>query len=298
MPRFAAYRQHVKDRLTDLGYWSDWKLLEARDYGVPQLRPRFVLVALQSEEAQWFEWPEERPFIGTVGSVLFDLMNVHKWPGAEDWAAKAQGIAPTIVGGSKKHGGADLGPTRAKAAWKTLGVDAMGVADDAPGNNWDKHHIPKLTTEMVARIQGWEPGSEYDWTFTGRKTSRYRQIGNAFPPPVARAIGESIANALNNKGERKDRSALEAEVMHDPIYVALKRASSPLTAKALIREAGGKIEGREFERRMAMLARDFVIHEDETEAGRAYSLAGFKGFVGQEDHERHLAYATAVNRIS
>jgi len=36
------------------------------------------------------------------------------WENAENWRIAANTIAPTIVGGSKKHGGADLGPTRAK----------------------------------------------------------------------------------------------------------------------------------------------------------------------------------------
>ena len=48
LPRFAAYRQHVLDRLASLGYAADWRLLHASDYGVPQLRPRFVLVALRA----------------------------------------------------------------------------------------------------------------------------------------------------------------------------------------------------------------------------------------------------------
>ncbi|WP_425954499.1 DNA cytosine methyltransferase [Xylanimonas sp. McL0601] len=303
MPRFAGYRQHVKDRLAELGYWSDWKLLEAHQYGVPQLRPRFVLVAINSDDAGWFDWPDERPTTDTVGTALADMMGVHKWPGVAKWVEKANDIAPTIVGGSKKHGGADLGPTRAKQAWKTLGVDAMGVADDAPKPGvHPADHTPKLTTEMVARLQGWEPfdsDAEYFWTFTGRKTSRYRQIGNAFPPPVARAVGASIFRALSDhSGERKDHLAVEAEVMHDPIYSALKLASAAMTAKELVRAAGGRIEARDFERRMAMLSRDFVIEEHEVGNDRAYRLTGFKGFVGQQDHDRHLAFATAVNRIS
>jgi len=46
---------------------------------------------------------------------------------------------------------------------------------------------------MVARLQGF-PG---DWMISGRKTAAYRQVGNAFPPPVARALGTAIAAALN-----------------------------------------------------------------------------------------------------
>jgi DNA (cytosine-5)-methyltransferase 1 len=298
MPRFSAYRQHVKDRLKELGYWSDWKLLHASDYGVPQLRPRFVLVAMRSEDAQWFEWPEETPYQGTVGTALFDLMAADGWPGAEAWRDKANDIAPTIVGGSKRHGGADLGPTRAKAAWRALGVDAMGVADAPPNESHPVDFVPKLTTEMVARIQGWGPDPEYAWEFTGRKTTKYRQIGNAFPPPVARAVGTSIANALNRKGQPKDPSEVENEVMHDHLYLALKNAPAPLTEKELVKLAGEKIDSPTFERRMAMLARDFVIDEDDQLGGRAYRLVGFKGFIGQEGHERHARFTEMRSRIS
>ncbi|MFE3636011.1 DNA cytosine methyltransferase [Streptomyces sp. NPDC059168] len=298
MPRFSAYRQHVKDRLKDLGFWSDWKLLQANDYGVPQLRPRFVLVAMRDEDAQWFEWPEETPYTGTVGTALFDLMKAKGWPGAEKWRDKAKGIAPTIVGGSKKHGGADLGPTRAKNAWRALHVDAMGVSDEPPNESHPIDFIPKLTTEMVARIQGWGEEPEYAWEFTGRKTTRYRQIGNAFPPPVAKAVGTSIANALNRKGEPKDLSEVSNEVLHDRLYLALKNAPAPLTEKELVKLAGEKIDSQTFERRMAMLAKDFVIDEDDQLGGRAYRLAGFKGFIGQEGHERHMRFAEMRSRIS
>jgi DNA (cytosine-5)-methyltransferase 1 len=298
MPRFSAYRQHVKDRLRDLGYWSDWQLLQANEYGVPQLRPRFVLVAMRHEDAQWFEWPEASPTDKTVGSVLHKMMAADDWPGADEWARGAQAIAPTIVGGSKKHGGADLGPTRAKAAWRNLGVDAMGVADAPPNASHPVNFFPKLTTEMVARIQGWQNGSEYEWNFTGRKTARYRQIGNAFPPPVARAIGSAIANALNRKGRPKVLSDVEIEVMHDRLYLTLKGSSSPLTEKELRKLSGEKMDARTFERRMAMLARDFVIEEDEQLGDRAYRLVGFKGFLGQEDHERHVRFSEMRSKIS
>ncbi|MBO0607565.1 DNA cytosine methyltransferase [Myceligenerans salitolerans] len=302
MPRFAAYRQWVKDRLSKLGYWSDWKLLEARDYGVPQLRPRFILVALHDEEdARHFNWPKKTPYAGGVGDALYDLMNTHRWPGADAWRRKAnQGIAPTIVGGSKKHGGADLGPTRAKRAWAELGVDAMGIANDAP--NPKEHgldHIPKLTIDMVKVLQGWLDDGDYAWNFEGRKTSQYRQIGNAFPPPVARAVGGAIRAALMRDGSPKDLAEAEAEAMqHEPIYVALKAADGPLSAKQLIKAAGGNIHPSEFEQRLGLLSRDFHIKTDGEDEDRTYMLGAFKGFVGQGDHDRHLAFATARNRIS
>jgi DNA (cytosine-5)-methyltransferase 1 len=96
------------------------------------------------------------------------------------------------VGGSRKHGGADLGPTRAKASWLKLSVDGRGIADHVPNADTDIDHLPRLTLRMVARLQGFSD----EWAFIGKKTSTYRQIGNAFPPPVARALGTKIADAL------------------------------------------------------------------------------------------------------
>ena len=87
-----------------------------------------------------------------MGDVLFDLISSRGWRGAKSWKARASEIAPTIVGGSKKHGGPDLGPTRSKRAWAALGVDAHGVVDEAPAR--DFVGMPRLTVPMVARLQG------------------------------------------------------------------------------------------------------------------------------------------------
>ena len=191
--RFESYRSQVLARLRALGYETWWDLVHASEHGVPQLRPRFVLVAMQQPWAGWFRWPE--PLAGpppTVGAALHDLMASGGWPGAAAWSQRASTIAPTIVGGSKKHGGPDLGPTRARAAWRQLGVDGLGIADGIPGPDFPAGQLPKLTVRMVARLQGF-PDS---WAIAGRKTAAYRQVGNAFPPPVARALGAAIAAAL------------------------------------------------------------------------------------------------------
>jgi DNA (cytosine-5)-methyltransferase 1 len=191
--RFDGYRRQVLGRLSDLGFDTWWDVVHASEHGVPQLRPRFVLVAIRRPWAAAFRWPA--PSVQpppTVGGLLADLMAAGGWPGAPSWAARAGGIAPTIVGGSKKHGGPDLGPTRARAAWKLLGVNGLGIADVPPGPDWPAGQPPKLTVRMVARLQGFPDW----WQLAGRKTAAYRQVGNAFPPPVARALGAAIAAAL------------------------------------------------------------------------------------------------------
>lgn len=191
---FEDYRNKVEKQLKKMGYAPGWKLLNASDFGVSQLRPRVVFVGIKKELADGFSWPEpvkEDPL--TVGQLLHDLMKSHGWRGADAWRENANSIAPTLVGGSKKHGGPDLGPTRAKRAWAALGVDGMGLWDEPPPR--DFVGMPRLTPRMTARIQGFPD----DWQFHGRKTAMYRQIGNAFPPPVAAAVARQIVSALSVK---------------------------------------------------------------------------------------------------
>jgi DNA (cytosine-5)-methyltransferase 1 len=190
--RFETYRRKLIARLGSMGYQTDWKVIQAADFGVPQLRPRFVLVALRPSDAEHFCWPIGSDLRKNVGDTLRDLMAENSWHGAEAWAEGACGIAPTIVGGSKKHGGPDLGPTRAKRQWRTLGVDGMGIADSAPAPDAPFDYVPRLTLRMVARLQSFPD----EWNFTGGKTAAYRQIGNAFPPNVAKAVASAVRAAL------------------------------------------------------------------------------------------------------
>lgn len=191
-PVFEDYRLFLKSEFKKLGYTIDWRLLNASDFGVPQLRPRVVIVALRKDLVDAFDWPDVLPHNPpTVGETLSDLMSANGWIGAKRWASMANDIAPTIVGGSKKHGGPDLGPTRARRAWAALGVEGRSIAEEAPDAAFCG--MPRLTVRMVARIQGFPD----NWQFYGRKTTAYRQVGNAFPPPVARAVAQNLRVALS-----------------------------------------------------------------------------------------------------
>ncbi|MFF0017094.1 DNA cytosine methyltransferase [Streptomyces sp. NPDC005374] len=243
---FIDYRKRILDRLRGYGYavpeirdyWlpekqniemrSVWRRLDASDFGVPQLRPRAILVAIRKDVLERngaeFVWPlrvkgEPATVLGeldqSMKSRCMEFWNknyegrtpkagdrtgediYNTWRGEAEKAVKAgKGVAPTLVGGSKKHGGADLGPTRAKRAWEYMGVNAMGVAN-APENCDPERDLfrpagPMLTVAQAAIIQGFPEG----WNFQGQKTAQYRQVGNAFPPPVAEAVGRAIAAVL------------------------------------------------------------------------------------------------------
>jgi DNA (cytosine-5)-methyltransferase 1 len=195
--RFAPYRADLDEQLREEGYEPSWRLLYASDFGVPQLRPRTLLVALADDLNELFSWPRPvRHPAPTVGEAIGALMASRGWEGADEWAREANRIAPTLVGGSAKHGGPDLGPTRARREWETLGVNGKLVAVEAPSP--DFKGSPCLTVEMAAKLQGFPE----DWRFMGPKTHAYRQVGNAFPPPVARAVGRRLAAALRAADEK------------------------------------------------------------------------------------------------
>lgn len=191
-PRFATYRNAIVNALQELGYYVESGLVNAAHFSVPQDRRRFVLVGRQDGPAP-FPWPKRGDQFVSVGAALEDLMSSKSWPGAKRWATQANRIAPTIVGGSERHGGPDLGPTRARREWATMHVDALGIANEPPTRDFPEDGNPRLTLQMAARLQGF-PDS---WKFAGSKTSAYRQVGNAFPPPVAEALARAVLEWLD-----------------------------------------------------------------------------------------------------
>ncbi|MDC2947006.1 DNA cytosine methyltransferase [Streptomyces heilongjiangensis] len=194
-PHFENDRLWIDSALRDAGFRSSWRVLNAADFGVPQNRSSGFLVALQAPYYPHFSWPEGgRQSPPTVGQVLGPSMASRGWPGAERWVKGADRIAPALVGGSDRRGGADLGPTGSKKAWAALGVNGNSLGDAPPGRDFPTDEHPRLTVDQAATIQA-IPGH---WRTFGGKTSKYRQIGHAMPPPLATALGEAIASALES----------------------------------------------------------------------------------------------------
>ncbi|MFG2314039.1 DNA cytosine methyltransferase [Streptomyces tendae] len=198
---YEAVRADVGSELDHLGYRFRWHVLNAKDYGVPQSREVGLLVAFKGDLVDRFVWPVPHGGpLQSVGEALGDSMGARGWRDAAKWAVQADVVAPTIVGGSWDRGGADLGPTGAKRKWARIGVDGVTVADEVPDAAFDwnpavgRSGLVPLTVEQVAVLQGFPS----QWRIAGRKTARYRQVGNATPPPLARALGDSIASVLRS----------------------------------------------------------------------------------------------------
>lgn len=197
--KFEPYRQHIIKSFEEIGYSVQWHLINSADFGVPQLRPRTVMIAVKRDLGNFVFCPEKR-LAQNVGEAIYDLMGANGWKQVDAWKSMASKVAPTLVGGSKKHGGPDLGPTRARKAWAELGIDGKGIANEAPERDFEG--MPRMTCRMAARLQGFPD----DWRFYGSKTLQYRQIGNAFPPPAAKAIGAIIKQFLENGAYHSNRT--------------------------------------------------------------------------------------------
>ncbi|GHA94819.1 cytosine-specific methyltransferase [Streptomyces clavifer] len=191
---FEPLRSFIRKELEHLGYRLHWFVLNAADFGVPQDRKQGVLVALKERYSNLFRppLPTVKEHV-SVGKALHRSVAARGWLGADAWASQALSVAPTLVGGSDKRGGADLGPTGTKRAWARMRVNGGALADEVPGPDLDSSaDMIKLTDSQAALLQGFPR----EWQFAGRKTARYRQIGHASPPPVGAALGRALAVAL------------------------------------------------------------------------------------------------------
>lgn len=189
--RFEPFREKLERELNALGFDAYWAGYNAADFGVPQQRHRAFLIALRRGDTSPLSLPEVgKAKAITVGEAIGDMMGERGWRGTAAWKKGADSPAPTIVGGSHKHGGPDLGPTRARRDWAELGVDGIGLADAPPARDFSG--MPRLTVPMVARLQSFPD----DWKFAGAKTHAYRQVGNALPVKLAYQVAGAVKQCL------------------------------------------------------------------------------------------------------
>ncbi|GAA2229052.1 DNA cytosine methyltransferase [Streptomyces amakusaensis] len=204
--KFNAERNAVHEAVEDLGYAMESSVLHSTDFGVPQRRPHGFIVAMHPDDMACFAWPEPSgDACPTLGETLHASMASNGWPEADDWAAGASEPAPLIMGGATGRGGADLGASRAKAIWARHGVYGGSIGDAVPDADFRRNFgveprfgLPRITVDQVALLQGFPD----DWKISGRKTSAYRQISQATPPPVAAALGGRIMDALRHSSRR------------------------------------------------------------------------------------------------
>jgi len=195
--RFDAYRLDILAQLKRFGYDAQWQTLNAAHFGVPQSRVRSFLVGFRDKVMQRFVWPMPDPHYvenpWTISAALYDMAAARDWKGIEKWAEKAHALAPTIIGGSARKQGMDLGQRNAQLAWEDKGVNGKAIAKLAPGPDDTAENVT-LTLSMLAWLQNFPA----QWQFQGSRQAVFRQIANALPPTVALHLGCAIRSALTD----------------------------------------------------------------------------------------------------
>jgi DNA (cytosine-5)-methyltransferase 1 len=208
-----------------LGYKCEYRVLNAADYGVPQIRQRFFLVGVRSGK---FSWPipshrdpksDEnigRPTWVTAGSVLSDLDTDAN---ADDEGHFAGGqhheLLKLIPPGDNylfltaKRGYPDPHFEWRKRYWSFL----LKLSPDMPSwtiqarrsNNMGPLHWRNriLRIEEVKRLQTFPD----DWFLAGKVEDQWRQVGNAVPPLLGSSIAGALAQHLSSKLELEESAA-------------------------------------------------------------------------------------------
>jgi DNA (cytosine-5)-methyltransferase 1 len=218
-PYFLA----LLDTLRGLGYRVYAKVLNAADYGAPQLRRRLFMIGMREGEFSFPE-PTHGPEAGQpwvpAGSVLSDEP-VGEPNTAIVTYAKNPDLRPSPYDGHLFNGGGrpmDLNaPARTILASaggnKTPFIDTEGIVLEYHASLWAhfKAHgrtgleakvkigrvsgARRITVDESAALQTFPDGT----AFHGKKSTQYTLVGNAVPPVLAAAVGGALREALGVK---------------------------------------------------------------------------------------------------
>lgn len=232
--RKGAYVKEVIQYFEKHGYRTDHKIINAADYGAPQLRQRFILIGTTTNLA--FPWPKPKYYktpeswqmpYRTVGEAITDLADestygkyLNHQPAQHSEIVRRR--FSYIREGEKMD--VDLLPDELKMGTKTHKPIANfshvyyrlnrnePSPTIVPGHNALPVHPTlnrTLTVREAARIQTFPD----DFEFIGPIINQVLQVGNAFPCIVAQSIGERLRTVVNKKWEENSTTTLAKKSM-------------------------------------------------------------------------------------
>ncbi|MBY6203539.1 DNA cytosine methyltransferase [Halomonas denitrificans] len=201
-----------------IGYRTNFSVLNAADFGVPQRRVRLFMLASLEEPPPEFPTPshskDERdglpPWV-TMAAALQDIMEPENEMLVQPSASLFKQLSELKPGTGLKSRGVKE-PTRPGGHWgykqgafvADQNLPARTVtASSSQDWIWDtRNRLRRITVAEAAALQGFPS----EWVFTGSRAARYRQIGNAVPPPLGKVLGRALIDSLSGAHEGENVS--------------------------------------------------------------------------------------------
>lgn len=197
--------------IDEAGYACRWRVLNAADYGVPQLRPRLFIVGAPKgkptpelpEPTHGGRWERRQTGVGevphvTAGEVLAGIQNTFE--PEEVLRGQWSNLLPQIPpGGNYLHFTAERGHPNPLFEWRTrywsflLKLDSQRSSPTIqaqPGPNVGPFHWEnrRLRVPELKRLFTFPD----DFEFVGSRASVQAQVGNSVPPLLAHRVAATL----------------------------------------------------------------------------------------------------------
>lgn len=228
----------VLNEFKKLGYTTVYGVLDAVNYGVPQFRERFVLIGSRDHEDIYLPMPSHFQMHqnkdlrwNTLYDAIHDLENdygectsfseermqyLKLVPQGGNWRTLPEDVIKAAMGGAYESGGGKVGFYRRldyKQPSPTLVTSPVQKASMLCHPTQNR----PLSIKEYARIQQFPD----NWIFKGTNVAKYRQIGNAVPVGLARALGQMLLSVANNDSTIKTKRVRGTDV-HNKIKNAIE----------------------------------------------------------------------------
>ena len=239
--RLGTVLDVILSEFNKLGYKTVYGILDAVNYGVPQFRERFVLIGSRDHEDIFLPVPthfqmHQNPDYRwkTVGEVIRDLENdpgecgklpperkkyLQMVPEGGNWRDLPKDVIPAAMGGAYNSGGGKVGFYRRLTYAQPAPTITTSPAQKATMLCHPKKDRP-LSVKEYARLQQFPE----DWKFVGTTAAKYKQIGNAVPVGLAKAIGEAVIATADKTAAVKTKR-FRGTGVHNRIKTAMELGS-------------------------------------------------------------------------
>lgn len=213
----GAALQVILAEMKRIGYEVVYDLLNTADYGVPQCRERVIFIGYKSNDPVTLPLPThsqkgtgKKPKWLTLREGLKDLVDsppefvpysesrlkyLRLLTAGQNWKDLPSELKAAAMGGAYKSEGGKVGFYR-RLAWEKPSPTVTTSPHQKATDMCHPDELRPLSVRECARIQTFPD----EWVFHGSTTSKYRQIGNAVPVLLGKAIGEYLYQVI--KGER------------------------------------------------------------------------------------------------